>query len=198
MENIKPNGRKWPTVKDGLYAVDLGNGTKFEVLVTCPTNAPYRIFGVVGKGMYYFNTHASKEYVAEKLNIYPGDAAQMADFINTQTGTENEKTYGNYHEPKEHAALVHPVTGPIQRCSKEMYLDLFDVEVQPMILTQSTKPGAVALVCFQNHQLDSSQVGKRSSLVIGPSFTFNEGSIVNARLGDVPSRFQYPTYIWYV
>ena len=46
-------------------------------------------------------------------------------------------------------------------------------------------------------QMDSSQFGKRSALCLGPHCTYGVGEIERGmRLGDVPSRFQYPTALW--
>jgi hypothetical protein len=203
METIKPTKRKWPTVKDGIYKIELGNGTAFDVALYCPNNGSVRVYSIIGKGAFHFSTKVSPEYVAEKLGLVPGDAANMADFINTQTGHELPgPTYGSYHMEEESAPmyppLVHQVSGPIKALSREEYLGLFDPDCLKGLLAHEKKPDVIAMVCFENIQLDSSECGNRTSVIIGNTFTWNMGSIVTARLGDVPSRFRYPKYIYYI
>lgn len=75
------------------------------------------------------------------------------------------------------------------------FLALFDLTVHNAILASAARhPDCEALVCFENQQMDSSEFGRRSALVVGPSntYTLQDVQKEGCRLGDVPSRFQYP------
>ena len=53
---------------------------------------------------------------------------------------------------------------------------------------------ATAMVLMENLQMDSSMFGTKVILMLGPSLTYKTiADIEGQRLGDVPSRFQYPT-----
>lgn len=79
----------------------------------------------------------------------------------------------------------------------EEFLALFDESVHTNILeAMKHYPDAQGLICFENLQLDSSQAGDRTAVVFGPSNTFNESNLADARLGSVPSNFQYPRYMY--
>ena len=73
----------WPIVKGGgVYAVELGNGTRLVVGVYDSW------FGVqtthsIG-GFYQFTHWVSYGYLGEKLRLSQSDAKNLADFINTQ------------------------------------------------------------------------------------------------------------------
>jgi hypothetical protein len=54
-------------------------------------------------------------------------------------------------------------------------------------------PDAEAVVRYENQQMDSSEFGSVSFLIVGPSNSLSlEGAQKGAPLGDVPSRFKYP------
>lgn len=75
------------------------------------------------------------------------------------------------------------------------FLDLFDPSTHNAILAAAARyPDCEAIVCFENQQMDSSQFGNRAALVVGPSNSRTLADCLKegARLGDVPSRFQYP------
>lgn len=85
--------------------------------------------------------------------------------------------------------------------SFEDYLRLFDESVHGKIRASALQPGITHVVCFEVLDLWSSNVGHRVSLVVGtkpegaeiPSWTLDRVlGTPNFRLGDVPSRFQYP------
>lgn len=68
--------------RDELFSLELGNGTRFTVLVNV---GPCGMFiAIEGHGAYTFCTKVSSGYVAEKLRILEGDAERMANFINDQ------------------------------------------------------------------------------------------------------------------
>lgn len=97
--------------------------------------------------------------------------------------------------------MRHPVTGPVHELTEEQFLALFDPEVHETIRTKANQPGVEAVVCMEVLQMDSSCFGMRSALIVGPDCSYQLAQIEthpNFRLGDVPSRFQYPTAYWLV
>lgn len=91
--------------------------------------------------------------------------------------------------------LVHPVSGELKELTPNDFLNLFDPSVHSAILASAARyPDKEALVCFENIDMSSSQIGQRAALVVGPSNTYKLEDIIKpgARLGDIPSRFQYP------
>lgn len=89
----------------------------------------------------------------------------------------------------------------VRHVSFEDFLKLFDEEVHGKIRASALQPGITHVVCFENLDMWSSNHGHRSSLVVGvkpagaeiPSWTLERVlSTPHFRLGDVPSRFQYP------
>ncbi len=95
--------------------------------------------------------------------------------------------------------MKHPVSGEVEELSEEQFLSLFDAEVRDTICERSRNPGVEAMVCFECIQLDSPMVGNRTALTMGPGCTYPLSEIEKgARLGSVPSVFQYPRYLWRV
>jgi hypothetical protein len=89
------------------------------------------------------------------------------------------------------------ISGEIKEVSQESFLALFDKEVHAKIVKNSRQTGVEAVVCLENLQMDSSQCGHRAALIVGPSCTFQVKHLEDGfRLGEVPSRFQYPVAIW--
>jgi len=93
--------------------------------------------------------------------------------------------------------LIHPVSGILKRLPIGDFLDLFDESVRGAIVAAKGRyPDAEAIVCCECLDMCSSQFGQRSALVVGPSNSWTLDFIVDPengfRLGDVPSRFQYP------
>ena len=87
-----------------------------------------------------------------------------------------------------------PISGKLKRITLEDLFGLFDPEIHKQIQTLHDKPNALGLVVYENLQMDSSQFGARAVLVVGPGFSTPSIEIASKnRLGDVPSRFQYPT-----
>ena len=85
----------------------------------------------------------------------------------------------------------------MQALQRNEFLELFDESVRERILSAAARNQATHVVCFENVMLDSSQLGARSALCIGPQCTYKTlQEIEGKRLGDVPSRFQYPRSYW--
>lgn len=80
-----------------------------------------------------------------------------------------------------------------QLTAKE-FLSLFDPSVHDQIKAAAKRyPNATAVVCFENLDMCSSELGHRSALVVGPDNTFT--SVEDCRgkhLNDLPSQRQYP------
>lgn len=97
--------------------------------------------------------------------------------------------------------LIHPVSGKLKKLTEAEFIDLFDPSVRDAVLALAARhPDCEAIVCFENLDLSSSNLGARTALVVGPSNTYKLEDIIKpgARLGDVPSRFQYPvSYVDY-
>jgi len=75
-------------------------------------------------------------------------------------------------------------------------MSMFEPEVRPSIEECIRRFRPTQVVVFECLQMDSSSFGKRTALTIGgPENTYkNLDEVKNGRLGDVPSRFQYPTH----
>lgn len=93
--------------------------------------------------------------------------------------------------------MRNPVSGEIKELPQKEFLELFDPTVHSKIVANSCKPGVEAVVCLENLQMDSSNFGKRTALIVGPGCTYQlkhlEGEF---RLGELPSTFQYPVSVW--
>lgn len=79
--------------------------------------------------------------------------------------------------------------------SLEDFFRLFDQDVHGKIRGAALADGATHVVCFENLDMWSSQAGARTALVVGAKQTYTLEQILRkpfSRLGDVPSRFQYP------
>jgi hypothetical protein len=83
----------FPRVEPGVFEVALGNGTQWEFHVFLwdddVTDPPWLVVGIEGHGSARFSQWAHIAYVLEKLGgvkqtILPGDAGNIADFINSQ------------------------------------------------------------------------------------------------------------------
>lgn len=99
----------FPILEDGLHTVALGNATQYEIAIMRRDRGT--VIGIIGKGCYVFSHNAHPAYVQEKLNVGAGDADNVADFINCQTGC-TERVNGRYY-PR----LMHDKEkdGPIKR-----------------------------------------------------------------------------------
>jgi hypothetical protein len=75
------------------------------------------------------------------------------------------------------------------------YLQLFDESVRDLIRESAKADGVTHVVCMECLQMDSGHFGRRSSMIVGSKQTYSLKDILGtkyARIGDVPSRFQYP------
>jgi len=78
----------------------------------------------------------------------------------------------------------------------EQLFSHFDPEVHDAIRKAILRNNASHLVVFECLQMDSSNLGKRTALCVGPTCTYTLDHVINTphfRIGDVPSRFEYPT-----
>jgi hypothetical protein len=92
-----PGTHKFPCFeKTALIDLALGNMTQYRVLVH--RGLLYEVFiAIEGKGAYPFGHRVHADYATQKLNLLPGDGANMADFINDQLGVDAERQ-GHYYE----------------------------------------------------------------------------------------------------
>lgn len=89
-----------------------------------------------------------------------------------------------------------PVT-ELKPVTRPEFIALFDPEVHDEINTRLDRPDVAGVVCFENLDLDSPNLGIRSALIYGPGCTAKNISDLRERhLGDVPSRFQYPVFYY--
>lgn len=97
MKPIRPISKGvFPSVKDGIHEVALGNMSQFRIAVM--RSAPHLFIGIEGKGCYTFGPFiAHPAYVQEKLKIMEGDANNVADFINSQYGFNSNPGKFTYH-----------------------------------------------------------------------------------------------------
>ena len=94
-------------------------------------------------------------------------------------------------------AYKNPISGEIKQLPFLDYLNLFDKSVIGAIGDQLRRPGVSGAVCFEGLDLSMPNLGQRTSLIFGRDCTYKTAEEITAgRLGDVPSRFQYPQYIY--
>lgn len=98
MDTIRPNlaGIFPAAPRDEIFELALGNGSQFTALVNV---GPRGLFvAIEGRGAYTFAIRADAGYVGQKLGLskYPGDAANLADFINDQNGPGETSRQGDY------------------------------------------------------------------------------------------------------
>lgn len=88
------------------------------------------------------------------------------------------------------------IGGEVKPMSKAEFYALFAPETQDELERKWVgDTGLTGFVCYENLQMDSSQFGTRTALAFGAGFSApNPERAVEMypRLGDVPSRFQYP------
>jgi hypothetical protein len=84
----------------------------------------------------------------------------------------------------------------IAEMSQAELLALFDTSVRNQIIDAAKRLNAEAVVCMENLQLDSSQCGALTALCCGGNCSLTVQRVLEGRIGDVPSRFQYPMAIW--
>lgn len=87
-----------------------------------------------------------------------------------------------------------PVTSP-KEISREEFLALFEKEVHPSINRIIDEADTHGIVCFENIDTSSRNLGDRTAVIYGPGRTSSHlEEILGRHLGDVPSRFQYPVF----
>lgn len=84
------------------------------------------------------------------------------------------------------------IGGDIEELTLEQFLGRFEAGVRDALLANGRKPGVSHLVLFENLDFCSSNFGQRTALIVGPGCTYTLEQAAGNRLGDVPSRFQYP------
>ena len=76
---------------------------------------------------------------------------------------------------------------------KAELLKMFDESAYPKVEAAIEATGATHLVCFENLALDSSSLGERTVLCVGPTCTFKRPKDCEGKwLKDLPSQRQYP------
>ena len=83
----------------------------------------------------------------------------------------------------------------MNRITKEEFFKLFDPSVHDATAMSLEKyKDAVGIVVFENQCMDSSSLGSRSAVVVGPSNTYKTvDALVGRWLNDLPSQRQYAT-----
>jgi hypothetical protein len=88
------------------------------------------------------------------------------------------------------------IGGEIKLVSKPEFYALFSPDAQDQMERLWAEEGTTGFICYENLQMDSSNFGHRSALAFGTGRSTgrsaDEALEVTPRLGDVPSRFQYP------
>lgn len=103
MEPIRPilPGR-FPRLLDTMvHTVALGNMTSMQIFTWMDPKTAETYVGIVGMGFYKFTDYAHAGYVQDKLKLVPGDAGNVADFINSQLCIkwEDWEPQGRYDYP---------------------------------------------------------------------------------------------------
>ena len=71
-------------------------------------------------------------------------------------------------------------------------LEMFDPSVQPRIIGVVARSQATHVVVAENQQMDSSQFGLRTAMVVGPTCTYKTPEECEGKwLHDLPSQRQY-------
>ena len=71
-------------------------------------------------------------------------------------------------------------------------LELFDPEVHSAIAASIERCAATHVVVAENQQMDSSQLGRRTAMVVGPTCTYRTLEECEGKwLFDLPSQRQY-------
>jgi len=88
--------------------------------------------------------------------------------------------------------------GTLIDCGCETSEDELDEGVHWDIQHTLYRDGVDAVVCFENLDMSSNQLGRRTAMAIGPDRTYKTVDAVQGKhLGDVPSRFQWPVAVVY-
>lgn len=76
--------------------------------------------------------------------------------------------------------------------SRPMEVGDFDEQIHREILDMVRQPHVIGLVMFENLAMDSPNLGARTAVMVGGEMFKTVADCQGKRLGDVPSRFQYP------
>ena len=89
--------------------------------------------------------------------------------------------------------IRNPISGKLTEKSLGDFLALYDPEVHAAIIERLNRRDVSGVVSYENLDLCSSQCGHRTALIYGPGCTYKTlDEAAAGRLGDVPSRFEYP------
>lgn len=93
---------KWPRIVEELNKfyfnyIDLANVTMYRMGMRKLYNGLFVAIERKGAFLFADNQKLHKDYVGEKLNLYGSDAANIADFLNTQLRIESPNQ-GEYYE----------------------------------------------------------------------------------------------------
>lgn len=96
--------------------------------------------------------------------------------------------------------MRHPVSGELKELTREEFFALFDPSVHDQLSMSASLGGTEAMVVMENLQTNSVCFGMRSAIAVGSGRCFPLSAVESPgfRLGEVPSRFQYPVALWRV
>lgn len=81
--------------------------------------------------------------------------------------------------------------------TREDFLTLFTEDVHDQINTLLDRPDVAGVVCFENLNLGSPELGQRSALIYGPGCENKTiDDLRDRHLGDVLGRFQWPVHYY--
>lgn len=76
-------------------------------------------------------------------------------------------------------------------------LKMADQTLRDQLTAMATGDGVAGVMVYECIDLSSKRLGHKSFMIFGPGCTYKTIEEAAAgRLGDVPSRFQYPKYVW--
>lgn len=121
-------------------------------------------------------------------------------FHELQRGENLRKEFSNMIIPLIEATAPLPVYhnivgGTLFRIpsKQDVLAYILNVEQRDQVERSMDREGVTAVVIFENLDMSSSGLGNMAAVMVGPEFTYKTVAEAAAgRLGDVPSRFQYP------
>ncbi len=88
--------------------------------------------------------------------------------------------------------MKNEISGTVEKLDWCTFLALFDESVHGAVTAARLAQGTSALVAFENMALDSSRMGERTAMRVGPGCSYTLEEAVKSHLGQTPSVFQYP------
>ena len=80
----------------------------------------------------------------------------------------------------------------MEKLTFEQFIAKFDKEVHDHLREKFEFADVTHLVLFENIDMSSSQLGRRSAMLVGPSYTYKTLEAVEGQhLNDLPSQRQY-------